>query len=138
MLRAAQDFIRLNSKQVAHELRLGTKVSPDGYCENWKDETMRKLFFAAAATPLIWAAAASAMPAAPLTSQTPLTQVRTVCNPYGQCCATGSGQCFDFNRQRTDYYQPRRYDAPPAYGYYRQRQVERRSYYGGRREDYDY
>jgi hypothetical protein len=101
---------------------------------------MRKLLFAAAATPLIWAASASAMPAGPLTSQTFLTQVRTVCNPYGQCCATGSGQCFDFNRPRRDYYQQRQYYAPPANGYYRQRGVYRDSYYGGggRRLDYDY
>jgi hypothetical protein len=95
---------------------------------------MRKLLFAAAAAPLIWASAASAMPASPLTSPTNLIEVRTVCNQTGQCCATGSGQCFDFNRQRSNYYEQRRY-APPAYGYYRQR--ERRSYYGGRRQDYD-
>jgi hypothetical protein len=88
----------------------------------------RKLFIAAAAS-LTWAAAASAMPASPLTSQNDITEVRTVCNQTGQCCATGSGQCFDFSRPRRNYYQPRRY-APPAYGY-RQRQIQRR-YYGGR------
>ncbi|MDF2120114.1 hypothetical protein PY365_31590 [Roseiarcaceae bacterium H3SJ34-1] len=86
-----------------------------------------KLLIAAAAS-LTWVAAASAMPLAPLTSQTDITEVRTVCNQTGQCCATGSGQCFDFSRPRRNYYQPRRF-APPRYGYYRQRQI-RRHYYG--------
>ena len=91
---------------------------------------MRKLFLAAAAAPLFWAASAFAMPAGPLSSPTDVTQIRTVCNAYGQCCATGSGQCFDFNRPRPRYYQPRRYYAPPAYGYYRNRNVYRqRNYY---------
>jgi len=81
---------------------------------------MRKLLIASATAPLLWVASASAMPAGPLTSPSPLTEVRTVCNAYGQCCATGSGQCFDFSRPRprVEYYPPRRYRAAPAYGYY--------------------
>ncbi|MDF2119294.1 hypothetical protein PY365_27395 [Roseiarcaceae bacterium H3SJ34-1] len=98
---------------------------------------MAKLLITAVVAPLMWAGAASAMPAAPLTSQSSLLQVRTVCNESGQCCATGSGQCFDFSRQwrRRDYYQPRRYYEPQSYGYYRQREVDG-PYYGGRREYY--
>ncbi|MDF2119946.1 hypothetical protein PY365_30735 [Roseiarcaceae bacterium H3SJ34-1] len=99
---------------------------------------MRKLLIAAAAAPIVYTASAAAMPAGPLPAPSSLMQVRTVCNPYGQCCATGSGQCFDFNRPRRNYYRERGYYAPPAYGYYRQRGVYRDSYYGGRPLGYDY
>jgi hypothetical protein len=93
---------------------------------------MTKLLFISAAASVLMAGAAAAMPVAPVTSATNLTEVRTVCNQWGECCATGSGQCFYQGGPRRVYREaPRRYYAPRAYGYYREPYAERRSYYGG-------
>ncbi|MDB5643536.1 MAG: hypothetical protein JWN07_2853 [Hyphomicrobiales bacterium] len=90
----------------------------------------RFLVLAAAAAPLLFAGSASAMTMAPLSAPSNVTEARTVCDPYGRCCATGSGECFYQGRPRRQVYvqRPQRYYAPPAYGY-RERYEPR--YYGG-------
>lgn len=93
---------------------------------------MKKLLIISAIAPLFLAGAASALPVAPLTTQSNVASVRTVCDQWGQCCATGSGECFYQGRpQRVYREQARRYYAPPAYGYDRGPYVQRRSYYNG-------
>ena len=85
---------------------------------------------AAAAAPLIWASAASAMPMAPVNPSSHIVEARTICDPTGRCCATGSGQCYYPARPRPQIYVERpRYYGPPAYGY-RERYREPH-YYGG-------
>lgn len=94
---------------------------------------MKRLLILPAAASLLWAGAAAALPVAPVTSPSHVTDVRTFCDQWGRCCATGSGECFQ-QRPARRYYrvEPRRYyGGPPAYGYYREPYVERRSYYGG-------
>lgn len=85
---------------------------------------------ATAAAPLLWAGAASALPVAPLAPTSNITDVRTICDAWGRCCATGSGECFYQGRPRREYYRERRFYGPPAYGY-RERYDDDRRYYDG-------
>jgi hypothetical protein len=92
---------------------------------------MWKPLIIAAAAPLLWAGAAAAFPAAPTSAPSNVIEARTICDAYGRCCATGSGDCFyNVQPRRTYVYPERRRYAPPAYGY-REPYRERRNYYGG-------
>jgi hypothetical protein len=92
---------------------------------------MTKMLFISAAASILLAGTAAAMPVAPVKSSTNVTEIRTVCDQWGRCCATGSGECFYQGGPRRVYREaPRRHYAPPAYGYYREPYAERRSYRG--------
>ena len=79
---------------------------------------MKRLFsLAGIAAPLMLAGTAFAMPVAPTAHTSSVTEVRTICDQYGRCCATGSGECFYQGRPRRSYYEDRRSYGPRAYDY---------------------